>query len=57
MTGAAVLATIPVGSRLDAGAQLAAVVLVLVVILLVDRRWHEAATRAPAPAGGPAQGR
>ncbi|MFG1661313.1 hypothetical protein ACGFIY_32760 [Micromonospora chersina] len=31
------LATIPVGTRLNAGARLAAVVLVLVVMLLVDR--------------------
>ncbi|MEW2328618.1 low temperature requirement protein A [Micromonospora chersina] len=57
VTGAAVLATIPVGTRLNAGAQLAAVVLVLVVMLLVDRRWHEVATGGPAPAGGRGQGR
>ncbi|MGY0003982.1 low temperature requirement protein A [Micromonospora sp. I033] len=40
VTGAAVLATIPVGTRLDARAQLGVVVLVLVVMLLVDRRQH-----------------
>ncbi|MGW4296842.1 hypothetical protein ACWEH1_27930, partial [Micromonospora chersina] len=57
VTGAAVLATIPVGTRLNAGAQLAAVVLVLVVMLVVDRRWHAIATGESARSGGPGQGR
>jgi low temperature requirement protein LtrA len=47
VTGAAVLATIPVGTRLNAGVQLSAVVLVLVVMLVVDRRRHAMATGAP----------
>ncbi|PSK62756.1 hypothetical protein B0E53_05331 [Micromonospora sp. MH33] len=55
VTGAAVLATIPVGTRLNARAQLTAVV--LVVRLLVDRRRHAIATGRPAPAGGPGQAR
>ncbi|WP_262287431.1 low temperature requirement protein A [Micromonospora sp. MA102] len=38
VTGAAVVATIPVGTRLNARAQLGAVVLVLVAMLLLDRR-------------------
>ncbi|MET8835899.1 low temperature requirement protein A [Micromonospora sp. NPDC004540] len=55
--GAATLATVPVGTRLNARAQLIAVVLVLVVMLLADRRRHATATGRPAPAGGPRQGR
>ncbi|MCP3783449.1 low temperature requirement protein A [Micromonospora sp. A3M-1-15] len=57
VTGAAVLATIPVGTRLNARVQLIALVLVLVVMLLLDRRQHATATRRPPPAGGPGQGR
>jgi low temperature requirement protein LtrA len=50
VTGVAVLATVPVGTRLNARVQLIAVVLVLVVMLLLDRRRSETgltASRGP----------
>jgi low temperature requirement protein LtrA len=45
----AVLATIPIGAEVNAGLQLAVLVLVMVVLLVADRRYH--AARA---SGGPA---
>jgi low temperature requirement protein LtrA len=36
----AVLATIPVGARVNAGLQLAVLVLIMVILLVADRRYH-----------------
>jgi low temperature requirement protein LtrA len=44
VTAAAVLATVPVGTAVNAGLHLAAVVAVLVVMLVLDRRHHASET-------------
>ncbi|MGI5289945.1 low temperature requirement protein A [Nonomuraea polychroma] len=48
VTAAAVLATMPIGTAVNAGLQLTAVVAVLVAMLVVDRRHHAQATAAEA---------